>query len=80
MVTSSCEIDFILLNLNLSAFGHIKHVFRHGCKSLNTVPPAILVAGPAGCGKTTLIIGVARRLGVHAFKVYTCNLSQKTLS
>ncbi|KAL4237758.1 peroxisomal assembly protein [Mactra antiquata] len=40
-----------------------------GCKSLKSVPPAILVAGPVGSGKTTLIVAVARKLGVHAFKV-----------
>ncbi|XP_053389354.1 peroxisomal ATPase PEX6-like, partial [Mercenaria mercenaria] len=42
---------------------------RIGCKSLKSVPPAVLVAGPVGSGKTTLIVSVARKLGIHAFKV-----------
>lgn len=45
------------------------YLTRTGCKSLRSVPPAVLVVGPVGSGKTTLIVSVARRLGVHAYKV-----------
>ncbi|XP_052272085.1 peroxisome assembly factor 2-like isoform X1 [Dreissena polymorpha] len=38
-------------------------------KILQSLPPAILLSGPVGCGKTSLVVAVARRFGVHAFKV-----------
>ena len=53
---------------------------RHSCKSLSTVPPAILIAGPMGCGKTTLIVAVARRQGVQLKVLFYCRHSCKSLS
>lgn len=50
--------------------------FRIGYKSLKSVPPAVLVAGPVGSGKTTLIVSVARKLGIHAYKVIYCQLNE----
>ena len=44
------------------------------------MPPAILLAGPEGCGKTTLIVAIARRLDVHLTLLFYCRHSCKSLS
>ena len=54
--------------------------YKHSCKSLSTVPPAILIAGPVGCCKTILIVAVARRLGVHLTFLFYYRHSCKSLS
>ncbi|XP_052769801.1 peroxisomal ATPase PEX6-like [Mya arenaria] len=60
-------LDSLMGQLEKFILPHI--TAKSDTRMLKSVPPSVLVAGPVGSGKTSLIVAVARKLGVHAFKV-----------
>ncbi|KAL3872576.1 hypothetical protein ACJMK2_035792 [Sinanodonta woodiana] len=51
---------------------------RKGDMTLSAVQPAILISGPVGCGKMSLVAAVARRLNIHTLKINCHGLCGET--
>ncbi|KAK3582678.1 hypothetical protein CHS0354_031089 [Potamilus streckersoni] len=51
---------------------------RKGDTTLSAVQPAILISGPVGCGKMSLVVAVARRLNIHTLKMNCHGLCAET--
>lgn len=49
-------------------------IITHGCKNSNGVLPHLLIDGPPGLGKTTIVSAISNELGVNLYTINAANI------